>query len=169
MRRTPVLVLAAAGALTAGSSAFGAAPGLYGYPSPSPAPTAMPHAHRAGGARVVVRRTKLGRLLVDGSGGRTLYRFGRDHGKRSRCNGACAANWPALTTRGRPRAGHGAKAALLGTSRRRDGSRQVTYHGHPLYMFAGDRRSGDTNGQGIHAFGGTWTAVTPHGGRVRNG
>jgi predicted lipoprotein with Yx(FWY)xxD motif len=94
------------------------------------------------------------------AGGRTLYLFQQDTGTTSTCSGDCATTWPALTTDGAPTAGDGAQASLLGTTARDDGTTQVTYAGHPLYLFSGDAAPGDTNGQGI---GGVWFASTPDG------
>ena len=79
----------------------------------------------------------LGTFLVDAKG-RTLYLWDADHGSKSSCGGACAQAWPPLTTTSTPKAGGKAKASLLGTTTRSDGSREVTYAGHPLYYFAGD-------------------------------
>jgi predicted lipoprotein with Yx(FWY)xxD motif len=117
-------------------------------------------------AKVKLRSTNLGKVLVD-SRGRTLYRFMKDKTTKSTCNGACAANWPPLMTSGRPRAGRGVKKGKLGTTTRRNGSTQVTYAGHPLYTFAGDSRAGQTNGQGVNAFGARWYAVKASGARAR--
>jgi predicted lipoprotein with Yx(FWY)xxD motif len=117
------------------------------------------------GAKIKLRSTKLGRVLVD-SRGRTLYRFMKDTGRRSHCSGLCASNWPAVTTKGLPRGGSGVSTRQLGTTRRSGGVRQVTYHGHPLYTFVGDSRAGQTNGQGVSAFGARWYAVTASGARA---
>jgi predicted lipoprotein with Yx(FWY)xxD motif len=117
-------------------------------------------------AKVKLRTTSLGKVLVD-SHGRTLYRFMKDKTSKSRCNGACAVNWPPLRTTGRPHAGRGVKAGKLGTTTRRGGSTQVTYARHPLYTFAGDARAGQTNGQGLNEFGGRWYAVKASGARAR--
>lgn len=100
--------------------------------------------------------------LVDGSG-RTLYLFEADKSTTSTCSGACATAWPPVTTEGAPTAASGAKASLLGTSKRDDGTTQVTYAGHPLYLFSGDSAPGDTNGAGSEAFGAEWYPVTPAG------
>jgi predicted lipoprotein with Yx(FWY)xxD motif len=120
------------------------------------------------GAVVKLRQTGLGRVLVDGRG-RTLYLFEADKGPRSHCYGKCATFWPPLLTHGKPLAGAGARAALLGEVKRKGGSLQVTYHGHPLYFFAKDERAGQNFGQGVDAFGGEWytldrsgTKVEPH-------
>lgn len=107
----------------------------------------------------------MGTILVDGEG-KTLYLFERDTSPRSTCSGACAQNWPPVTTDGAPKAGDGATASMLGTSRRDDGSTQVTYGGHPLYYFAGDSSAGDTSGQGVDAFGAEWYVVGPTGDKV---
>ena len=116
-------------------------------------------------AKVSVASTGIGRVLVDGRG-HTLYLFAKDvHGKAT-CTGGCAAFWPPLIATGKPRAGAGVKAALLGTSRRADGRLQVTYNHHPLYGFAKDMRMGDTNGEELDAFGGEWYAVSTAGTKV---
>ena len=86
---------------------------------------------------VDTRTSSLGTFLVDAKG-RALYLWDADHGSKSSCSGACAQAWPPLTTTSTPKAGGKAKASLLGTTKRSDGSREVTYAGHPLYYFAGD-------------------------------
>src|SRR3954454_11974394 len=111
-------------------------------------------------ATLGVSSASLGNILVN-SQGRTLYLFKRDSGTMSECNGACAVNWPPLRASGKPTIGSGAKASLISTSTRSDGVRQVTYNGHPLYLFKGDSKPGDTNGEGLNAFGGSWFAVSP--------
>ena len=116
----------------------------------------------AGGSRVGVASSPLGRILVD-SKGITLYDFPPDKGTTSVCYGACAALWPPLLTHGKPVAGHGARASLLGTTKRKDGKLQVTYRGHPLYYFVTDRKPGQTTGQGIDQFGGPWWVISPAG------
>lgn len=110
----------------------------------------------------------LGKILVD-SKGRTLYLFTKDSGTKSACLGMCATPWPPLLANGTPKAGAGAKASLLGTTRRSGGASQVTYHGHPLYTFIKDKRPGDTNGEGVSAFGGRWFPVSPAGARISGG
>lgn len=100
--------------------------------------------------------------LTDASG-RSVYLFESDHGSTSTCNGACVSAWPPLTTGGQPTAGSGAKASMLGTISRSDGSTQVTYAGHPLYYYAGDSTSGQTNGEGLNGFGAKWYLLSPTG------
>jgi predicted lipoprotein with Yx(FWY)xxD motif len=114
------------------------------------------------GALVALGKTGLGKVLVD-SRGRTLYLFEKDKHGRSACYGACGTYWPPLSSSAKPRAGKGVRASLLGLTRRSDGRRQVTYAGHPLYTFFGDRRAGQTNGEGLTDFGGAWDAVAASG------
>ena len=107
----------------------------------------------------------LGKILVD-SQSQTLYLFEKDTGTKSTCTGACAEQWPPLRASGKPVVGSGLSASEVGTTRRSDGAAEVTYNGHPLYTFAGDSKPGDTNGQGITAFGGGWFALSASGNKV---
>lgn len=116
-------------------------------------------------AVVHVRATSLGSTLV-AANGKTLYLFAHDTSTKSTCSGMCATYWPPLITTGKPKAGPGAHASLLGTTHRADGKLQVTYHGHPLYFFANDKKAGATSGEGLKAFGGTWFAVSPAGSKI---
>ena len=116
-------------------------------------------------ATVGVENSGLGKIL-DNSKGNTLYLFKKDSGTKSACSGACATEWPPLRASGKPTAGSGADASMLGTTPRSDGETQVTYNGHPLYTFAGDQNPGDTSGQGVNAFGALWYAVSPAGDEV---
>jgi len=127
---------------------------------------AAPTVSRRRGALVRARQSSYGRTLVDRKG-RTLYLFTRDSTPRSRCYGDCATAWPPLFTKARPRAGDGARATRLGTTRRRGGAHQVTYRDHPLYYFAGDRSPGEINCQAVPEFGGIWYIVRPSGRAVR--
>jgi predicted lipoprotein with Yx(FWY)xxD motif len=117
------------------------------------------------GTKVATANSMLGRILVD-SHGRTLYVFARDKKGKSACSGACAAYWPPLIASGKPHAVNGAKASLLGTTRRADGRLQVTYRHHPLYKYAGDAGRGQTNGQGLDDFGGKWWVLSPTGNKI---
>src|SRR5260370_41531541 len=121
-----------------------------------------------GGARVAIAKSQLGRILVD-SKGITLYDFVKDKGTTSACYGACAALWPPLITKGRPVAGSGVRASLLGTTKRKDGKLEVTYGGHPLYYFVTDKKPGQTTGQGVNQFGGPWGALSPAGKEIHRG
>jgi predicted lipoprotein with Yx(FWY)xxD motif len=103
----------------------------------------------------------LGEIIV-GTGGRTLYDTTIDRAGKVACTGSCAARWlpVVISPHGRPDAGSGVIASMLGTVRRPDGRWQVTYHRHPLYLFSGDAHAGQVNGEG---FGGQWHALTPSG------
>ena len=114
---------------------------------------------------VDVATSGLGQILVD-SQGRTLYLFAKDMGTQSECTGACATAWPPLRGTGTPTVGSGANASLVGTTMRSDGSPQVTYAGHPLYLFSGDQNPGDTNGEGLVAYGASWYALSPAGSQI---
>lgn len=116
-------------------------------------------------ATVTTARTGLGRVVVDGRG-RSLYLFEKDTRGRSACSGVCAAYWPPLLTNGRSIAIRGAKPSLLASIRRADGSRQVSYAGHPLYFFSGDTRRGQTNGEGLQDFGAGWYVLMPSGKKI---
>src|SRR5262245_35201946 len=118
------------------------------------------------GIALKLRQTALGMIVAD-SHGRTLYMFSHDKHAKSTCYGACARNWPPLLTRGKPRAVMGVRSALLGTTTRKDGKRQVTYRKHPIYYYAGDRRPGQTAGAGLVAFGGRWDPFSAAGIAVR--
>jgi predicted lipoprotein with Yx(FWY)xxD motif len=107
----------------------------------------------------------LGKILVDAKG-RTVYLFEKDTGPMSTCFGACAADWPPVTTTGKPTAGSGVTGSMLATTKRSDGTSQVVYNGHPLYRYIGDQKAGDTNGQNVNAFGAEWYALSTAGNKV---
>jgi predicted lipoprotein with Yx(FWY)xxD motif len=115
---------------------------------------------------LIVRTTEFGRVLFDGRG-RVLYGFTRDRrGGPSRCYGGCARAWPVYFAKGAMRAGTGVKRSLMGTTRRRDGRRQVTYNGWPLYYYAHEG-PGEVRCQNVDQFGGLWLVVRPNGALVR--
>jgi predicted lipoprotein with Yx(FWY)xxD motif len=124
-------------------------------------------ASRVSATRAVVslRKTALGTVLVDARG-RTLYLFEKDRNGVSSCSAACLAYWPALTSTGTPRAGTGVHQSLLELARAHNGARQVTYAGHPLYTFVGDKRAGQTTGEGLRNFGAEWYALAASGRKV---
>ena len=126
------------------------------------ATAATPKTSSGASATVGVANSSLGSILVD-STGRTLYLFKADVGTKSACAGACATAWPPLLSNGKPTAGTGLTASKLATITRPGGNRQVTYNGHPLYLFIKDKKPGDVNGQGVTAFGAPWFALTPSG------
>jgi predicted lipoprotein with Yx(FWY)xxD motif len=118
-------------------------------------------------ATLTVRSSSYGSILFDGKG-RALYAFTRDRrGGLSRCYGACAQKWPVYFSGGRLVAGKGVKRALIGTTKRRDGRRQVTYNGRPLYYYSGDKSPGQVLCQNVPEFGGTWLVMRPSGALVR--
>jgi len=123
---------------------------------------------QTGGTKVALANSPLGHILVD-SKGITLYDFVKDKGTTSSCYGACAALWPPLTTKGKPIAGRGVRASLLGTTKRKDGKLEVTYNRHPLYYFVSDRKPGQTTGQGLNQFGAPWWALSPAGKEIHRG
>ena len=120
----------------------------------------------AGGVQVKLGKTSLGSVLVDAKG-RTLYLFTADKNGKSACYGQCAKFWPPLLAGSAAVRGSGVEASLLGTTKRRDGTLQVTYHGWPLYRFAPDVKAGQTAGEGINHFGGLWWAVSRSGAEVK--
>ena len=118
-------------------------------------------------ATLRIGSSQLGRILVDGRG-RSLYLFEKDRRGHSACSSACATYWPPLLTKAKPLAGGGAKQSLLGVIRRPDGTKQVTYAGHPLYRFALDTKRGQTRGEGLHDFGAGWYVLAPAGTKIDN-
>lgn len=115
--------------------------------------------------KVSTATTSLGKVLV-GPNGHTLYLFQKDKNDKSACSGTCASFWPPLIASGKPVAGPGVKASLLGRTKRADGRMQVTYNRHPLYGFVNDTKKGQTNGEGVTAFGAKWFVVSPAGAKV---
>ena len=152
MQRTHAL-LAAVLATATGASAVASA-----------AQSNPPTARAGAAAKVQLRHTSLGSILVSSSG-RTLYEFTRDRGNKSSCVSisGCSSVWPSLKASGRPTAGSGIKASLLSTT----SGHQVTYAGHPLYTYSGDRGPGKTSYVGVKAFGGAWYALNASGGAVK--
>jgi predicted lipoprotein with Yx(FWY)xxD motif len=154
MKRAHLLLagLLAAAASSAGAGAQ-AAPGT---------------AHAAKATKLQVRSTSLGKILVN-SAGFTVYRFTKDARNKDTCvtTSGCSEVWPPLTTSGRPIAGAGVKASLLSTIKLTGGRKQVTYAGHPLYLYKPATERGETSYVGVSSFGGTWDAVNAAGGLVK--
>jgi predicted lipoprotein with Yx(FWY)xxD motif len=138
-----LLVLAALALLTASAVAVSAA--------------AAPNA----AARVSVRSSEYGKTLF-GPSGKVLYVFGADRNSVSHCYGVCATAWPPLLTTGAPLAGPGVQAKLLGTTKRKNGTAQVTYNGHPLYYYSADA-VGKVMCQHVNIYGGLWLIIKPNG------
>jgi predicted lipoprotein with Yx(FWY)xxD motif len=157
-RTSPIRLLSAAAALPLVALAVAGCGG-----SSNSTASGAPGTH--GSATVDVANTGLGKILVD-SQGRTLYLFKKDAGTKSTCVGACATNWPPVRVAHKPTVSNGLTASKAGTTKRSDGKPEVTYNGHPLYLFAGDKKPGDTSGQGVNAFGGGWFAVSPAGSQI---
>jgi predicted lipoprotein with Yx(FWY)xxD motif len=118
------------------------------------------------GSTVTTARSVYGVVLFDGHG-KALYAFTRDPRGRSTCSGACAVSWPPYVVSGSLRANAGARTALLGTTTRPDGNRQLTYAGRPLYYYVGDRKPGQILCQNVVEFGGRWLVIRPNGALVR--
>jgi predicted lipoprotein with Yx(FWY)xxD motif len=139
--------------------------GAAGHSTPARAAGSRTAGVSAAKKTVEARTTRLGKILVD-SRGRTLYLFKKDPRGKSTCNGECAKFWPPLRVSGKPTAGSTVSTAKLGTIMRSDGTRQVTYNGHPLYTFAQDTKAGQTNGEGLTAFGARWFVLSPNGTQI---
>jgi predicted lipoprotein with Yx(FWY)xxD motif len=157
MKRSVALIVVGAGVV----ALFAAGCGGKSYSSNSQ--TSTPAASNS--ATLSLGSTGLGKVLV-GASGRTLYLFEKDTGGKSSCTGGCAAEWPPFTTTGKPSAAAGVNAAMLSVTKRPDGKSQVVYAGHPLYYYATDTKAGDTNGQGLNAFGAEWYVVSAGGSKV---
>ena len=125
-------------------------------PSPGPQASAAKHV-----TRVTLRESDYGKVLFDNTG-QALYLFTADTAKRSNCSGDCAEAWPPFYARGRLTAGSGVRKSLLGSIRRADGTRQVTYAGHPLYFYVHDPK-GEILCHDVTEFGGDWLVVRTSG------
>jgi predicted lipoprotein with Yx(FWY)xxD motif len=110
----------------------------------------------------------MGTYLV-GASGRALYMWVADHNGKSACSGACAQNWPPLTSTSTPKVAGGAIASDVGSVARSGGAKQVTYKGHPLYYFIGDSGPGMTSGEGSDGFGAKWWLLSPSGAELTSG
>jgi predicted lipoprotein with Yx(FWY)xxD motif len=143
-------------ASSGGSEGEGGTGGAYA------APAAAPNAEEGTTFVSLGSVPELGLVLVN-SKGFTLYDFHKDKGTQSACYGACAGAWPPLLTKGEPQPSNGASAGKLGTTKRKDGTTQVTYAGHPLYTFSGDKNPGEADGHDLSAFGAQWYALKTSG------
>ncbi len=120
--------------------------------------------HSAGATVITLHKTKLGKVLATSSG-MTLYLYTPDAKNKSNCYASCSSVWPPLTTKGKVSAGAGVMAKLLGTTKRTNGQREVTYNGHPLYRFTGDSKAGQVNGEG---YAGIWYVLSAAGKAVKH-
>jgi predicted lipoprotein with Yx(FWY)xxD motif len=141
-----------------------AAAGCGGSSGAAPRPAAAPEPAASRGAAVTVVRSQFGRILADARG-QALYYFSRERGRTSRCYGACATAWPPAAARARPGAARGARLALIGTTVRRDGIRQLTHAGHPVYLYVGDS-PGRVLCHDVTEFGGVWRVIRADGSAV---
>ena len=133
-----------------------------GSASPPPSSgTPKPSPDREAGTEIVVAPSEFGPMLFDVTG-QAIYLFDAESGSRPRCYDACAEAWPPVLTEGAPEATGGARPGLLGTTRRADGSRQVTYAGHPLYFYAHEGKN-QVLCHDVEEYGGTWLVVRPDG------
>jgi predicted lipoprotein with Yx(FWY)xxD motif len=166
MARLSVLALCAAALLAVGcgDSDESTAAGTEAIATSAAAGTEPIATSAAAGKKVKAVGSQFGRVIADGRG-EALYLFGKEKGRRSQCYGACARAWPPVLTKGRPRAGKGVKARLLGVTKRKNGKLQVTYRGHPLYYYVDDR-PGLILCQNVDEFGGLWLVVKPNGNPV---
>ena len=152
------VALMAAAACSSGSSS--------GSASSSTSPSAAASANSAGSSTVITTKTSSGGSFLTNGAGRAVYLFMADSSGKSTCDGACAAAWPPVIATGQPTATGGAQASDLSTITRSDGTKQVTYDGHPLYYFQGDTGPGMDKGQGLNGFGALWWLVAPSGSSI---
>jgi predicted lipoprotein with Yx(FWY)xxD motif len=158
-----VAVLAVAGCGSSNSSSSSG--GAYGSGEEGSSSTSSSKQPASAGSAAVVSVAsvpKAGQVIVD-SKGFTLYDFHKDKGSKSSCYGACAGVWPPLTTEGAPQAKGGAIASKLGTTKRSDGTMQVTYAGWPLYTYTADTKPGEANGNDFSSYGAQWYALKANG------
>lgn len=153
----PLRVGGAVAVLVAGIAIAGC-----GSSASSTAPTSSSSAASSGTLVVATTKGSDGTYLT-GASGRAMYLWLGDASGKSNCSGSCATNWPPVIVTSTPKSSGAAVAGDLGTITRSDGSKQLTYKGHPLYYFAGDGQAGQTNGQGSNGFGALWWLVSPAG------
>jgi predicted lipoprotein with Yx(FWY)xxD motif len=169
MRRLLITMGAAGTALAAVAGCGGGGSGgsgSSGYGGGSSTTSAAPTGGTSGQTIKTASVGNLGPILVDGAG-RTVYLFEKDKGNQSSCSGSCASVWPPVTTSVKPQPGSGADASKLSTTKRSDGTTEVSYAGHPLYYYAPDGTSGgSTGGQGLDQFGAKWYVLSPSGSAV---
>jgi predicted lipoprotein with Yx(FWY)xxD motif len=156
-----VLAIAGCGSSSNSNSSSGEG-GTYGSGGGETKPAASPTGSGSAATVSLTSVPKVGQVIVD-SKGFTLYDFHKDKGTKSSCYGACASVWPPLTTSGAPKATGGAEASKLGTTKRTDGTTQVTYAGHPIYTYTADKKPGEANGNDFSSYGAQWYALKANG------
>jgi len=157
-----VALLAATACSSGGSSSSSGSTSTSGSASPAAAAPAS----SAASSTVITTKTSSGGSYLTNSAGRAIYLFMADSTGKSTCDGACASAWPPVIASGQPTAAGGAQASDLSTITRSDGTKQVTYDGHPLYYFVGDTGPGTVKGQGVDGFGAKWWLVAPSGSSI---
>jgi predicted lipoprotein with Yx(FWY)xxD motif len=162
------LLLAACGSSSSAGSSAAASSAAPSTATSTSAAAGAGGSSAAAGAGIATATGSLGTYLANASG-QTLYEFAIDKGTTSACYGSCATYWPPVLTTGTPQVSGDAKASLIGTTKRTDGTMQVTYGGHPLYTYAADAAKGDTKGQGVNASGGLWWVVGTDGTPITGG
>lgn len=130
-------------------------------PPASPASPTPPTSEAQTGIVLKTDSSDFGAMLFDRTG-QAIYLFDRETGRRPECYGACAEAWPPVLTDGLPRGTGDVRTGLLGTTRREDGSTQVTYADHPLYYYAHEGKN-EVLCHDVSEFGGLWLVVTPRG------
>ena len=158
--------LLVAACASGGSSSSAAAPASSSGSAPASSAPAAPASGSGTGSTVIKTASASGNTFLTDGSGRAVYLWTKDTGDMSACTGACAGAWPPVTATGTVTASGSAKASDVGTITRSDGTKQVTYDGHPLYYFSGDSGAGSASGQGNDGFGAKWWLVAPGGSDV---
>lgn len=156
---------AAGGSTAAAGTSSSSGGGAYSYKDGG---SSLSASSSSGGTEVTTKHSKYGTILAAGPTKLTAYLFEADKGTASVCTGACAAARPPVLAKGAPTASSQAASADLGAITRAGGVKQVTYEGHPLYCFVKDKDDGDAYGEGVKAFGATWSVLAPSGQKVDN-
>jgi predicted lipoprotein with Yx(FWY)xxD motif len=165
------VVLAVLGALViagCGGGSSSSSSGSSSTPEASGGESASATTSSEGGGSSTIAGAEVGGLgeVLANSEGMTVYLYTPDTGTTSTCYGGCETEWPPVVAEGKPSAGEGAMSTALGTTKRKDGTMQVTYEGHPVYLFAGDKAPGEANGQGDD---GVWWVMNEAGEAIESG
>jgi predicted lipoprotein with Yx(FWY)xxD motif len=163
LKRLPVPVKL--GVPVSGALLVAACSSAAGAPASGSPASSSPASASTTGTVITTHSGSAGSFLTDGSG-HAVYLWTKDGMNKSACTGACAGAWPPVEAKGTLTVSGGAKPSDLGTITRSDGSKQVTYDGHPLYYFAGDSGPGQVSGQGSDGFGAKWWLLAPTGAQI---